>query len=235
MKSKLFKAFLTMLSVVLIVGCSVVFVSCNKLERKYKSNISEARYNYFYGEVGGYKMSFTSGVRESDFKLDGYHTENVEFGVLTIITPNEVEFVDDATFKIDYDNKTINGILEQNPFDLSLMADIGFVIQEVDNIKITFKMGDIEKLVELRDVTKIFNYNYDSAFDVFIENCKEELKQFVVDNEFQAEVYIKIMHDDTVDSGYYFLVRVVGRSGKILSAIINPISGEMLAKTNSNL
>lgn len=180
-------------------------------------------------------MSFTCGVRESDFKLDGYHTDTVEFGVLTVELPKDVEYSGSATFKLNYNNKVTSGKLEQNPFDLSLMADIGFIVQDVNSVDVSFTMGNNTTSITLNDVTSNFNYNYMSAYDIFIKHSENELKQFVVDNKFMAEVYIKIMHDNSIDSGYYYLVRVIGVKGTVLSAIINPITGEILAKTVSKL
>lgn len=226
---------LPVVSIIMIIVSCVLLVSCNTKDIEiYRENISEARYNYYYGEASGYKMSFTSGVRESDFKLDGYHTENIEFGVITIILPSDVEYSGVATYRLEYDNKLASGTLEENPFDGSLMADTGFVIDDIDIMKITFKMGDITKIITLDDMTRNFNYDYMGAFELFVDNA-DGITDYMIDGEFQAEVYIKIMHDDTIDSGYYYLIRVIGRDGKVLSGIVNPISGEILAVTSGKL
>lgn len=226
---------LPVVSIIMIIVSCVLLVSCNTKDIEiYRENISEARYNYYYGEASGYRMSFTSGVRESDFKLDGYHTENIEFGVITIILPSDVEYSGVATYRLEYDNKLASGTLEENPFDGSLMADIGFVIDDIDSMKIAFKMGDITKIITLDDMTRNFNYDYMGAFELFVDNA-DGITDYMIDGEFQAEVYIKIMHDDTIDSGYYYLIRVIGRDGKVLSGIVNPISGEILAVTSGKL
>ena len=222
-------------SVVLImmIISSICLISCkgNDMEL-YTNNISEARYNYYYAEANGYKVSFTAGVRESDFKLDGYHTDNVEFGVITIILPNDIDYSGVATYRLEYDNKLASGTLEKNPFDGSLMADVGFVI---DNVKmvLSFKMGDISMKFDMQDMSSNFNMDYMGAFELFVANT--DISEFVIDKEFQAEIYIKIMHDDTIDSGYYYLIRVIGRDGKVISGMINPISGELMAVTSSIL
>ena len=61
--------------------------------------------------------------------------------------------------------------------------------------------------------------------------------QTIHDNRLRKNdiIYIKIMHDDTIDSGYYYLIRVIGRDGKVISGMINPISGELMAVTSSIL
>lgn len=229
------KCFDLMFLTLLIMTSCFVLISCKKSDLEfYSESISEARYNYYFGEITGYEMSLTCGVRETDFRLDGYHTENIEFGVITIKIPTDIEFNNNATYRLDYGNKTTSGTLEQNPFDMSLMADIGFVIDE-DSVKITFKMDNIVKVLTLNNVTTNFNYNYISAFELFIKENSKGLKEFVDDGEFKAEVYIKIIHDNTIDSGYYFLIRVIGRNGKVLSGIVNPITGEILAVTNSKI
>lgn len=235
-KLKNYKLYLIFFSLCLILTMAFVLSSCGKRNIEiFRNNISEARYNFYTGEVGEYKVSLTCGVRESDFKLNGYHTTNVEFGVLTIVLPSDVEYTGSATYKIEYGNKTTSGNLEQNPFDFSLMADIGFIIKDIDEIKVTFKMGSITKFINLHDVTKNFNYNYDSALELFVNENYKELKSFVDGNELKAEVYIKIMYNNEIDSNYYYLIRVIGRQGNVLSGIVNPINGEILAVTSDKL
>ena len=212
---------------------SILLVSCNRNNMElYKANISEARYNYYYAEAQGYLVSFTSGIRESDFKLDGYHTENIEFGVITIILPKDIEYSGVATYRIEYDNKLASGTLEQNPFDGSLMADTGFAIDDVDLV-IKFKLGDVSMAFNMKDMSNNFNMDYVGALELFVNNV--DMDDFIVDKEFEAELYIKIMHDDTIDSVYYYLIRVIGRDGRVLSGMINPISGELMAVTSSTL
>ena len=112
---------LTSIIFVFMAISSILLVSCNRNNMElYKANISEARYNYYYAEAQGYLVSFTSGIRESDFKLDGYHTENIEFGVITIILPKDIEYSGVATYRIEYDNKLASGTLEQNPYQQNL-------------------------------------------------------------------------------------------------------------------
>ena len=229
------KVFMLAIVFVLLCGLSVCLVACKKDNMEmYLDNISEARYNYFCGEVAGYRVTFTAGMREQDFKLDGYHTDSIEFGVITIELPNDMEYSGVATYRLEYGNNVTSGTLEKNPFDGTFMADTGFVINDVDTMRISFKMGEVSKSIEMIDYSKNFNLNYSGAFAVFVENV-EGIEDFLVDDEFQAEVYIKIMHDDTIDVGYYFLIRVIGRSGKVLSGIVNPMNGEILAVTSSRL
>lgn len=218
---------------IMMIICSICLMSCKGDDMElYVNNISEARYNYYYAEANGYKVSFTAGVRESDFKLDGYHTDNIEFGVITVILPSDVNYSGFATYRLEYDNKLASGTLEKNPFDGSFMADVGFVI---DNAKIvlSIKMGDTSMKFDMRDMSSNFNMDYMGAFELFVANI--DINEFMVDKEFQAEVYIKIMHDDTIDSGYYYLIRVIGRDGKVISGMVNPISGELMAVTSSRL
>ena len=211
-------------------------ISCGKTNYDiFSKNLSEVRYNYFSGVVGEYLVSFTSGLRESDFKLNGYHTENVEFGILTITIPKGVEYVSSASYKLEYGNKLIGGTLEQNPFDLTLMADIGFIINDVEEMKVTFKMGDITKFITIKDVTKNFKLNYNSALNLFVEENYSKLEKLIVKGELQAEVYVKIMYDTTIDSNYYYLIRVISRTGETISGIVNPLTCEILAVTNGKI
>lgn len=224
------------LCLILVVLVTFILTSCGtKNINIFKNNLSEVRYNYYLGEASGYTFSFTSGLREVDYKIDGYHTNNIEFGIVTIKLPDDVKYSGNANFRLDYGNKTTSGKLEQNPFDLTLMADIGFIIEDYEEIKITFKMDNINKVLTLKDVTKTFNYDYDNALEKFIMENYDDLKSYITKNELKAEIYVKIMYDNTLDSKFYYLIRVVGRNGNVLSGIIDPMSGDILAATNSNI
>ena len=102
-------------------------------------------------------------------------------------------------------------------------------------MKVTFKMGDIIKYITVKDVTTTFELDYVEALNLFVENYYKKLEKFVNNKSLEAEVYVKIMYDTEIDSNYYYLIRVLGRSGETVSGIVNPISGEILAVTNGNI
>lgn len=213
----------------LIILCSIFLIGCSKIDVDiFSSEISEACYNYYLGETTGYTFTFMSGSRKNDYKLDGYHTENIEFGIITIIIPEDVEFVS-ATYKIYYGNKTFMGELEQNPFDSSLMADIGFVIKDLTQVSILLSMGSISKYVTLNSISSSFKINYMEALELFVNESVNELKDLVDNNKLNGEVYIKIKFNKEIDSNYYYLIRVLGRQGKSVTGIVNPVTCEILA------
>ena len=161
--------------------------------------------------------------------LDGYHTDNIQFGILTITLPSDVSFVEGATYKIYYGNKTYMGDLEQNPFDFSLMADTGFMIQNLANISVLFTMNGSSKYVTIDNITNTFNLDYNEALDLFVKGACDKLSPFVDGNKLLGEVYIKIKYNKEIDSNFYYLIRVIDRVGNTVTGMINPITKELLA------
>jgi membrane carboxypeptidase/penicillin-binding protein len=74
--------------------------------------------------------------------------------------------------------------------------------------------------------------SYRECVDILIKQYNDELKTFF-DEEFEGEVYIKIMDDyDKYSSDYYYYVSVVGRGGSSINMIISPETGKILAIGN---
>ena len=67
------------------------FIGCTdkKLNSYLENNIAEIREFVVFGQNDNLSASLMCGKREIDYKMDGYATSLIEFGVITIIFKNQ--------------------------------------------------------------------------------------------------------------------------------------------------
>ena len=219
----------------LIIGCCVLSGCSNSLEKQIWNNIAEIREFVVYGKDEGVSVSLICGRRESEYKMNGYATDLIPFGVLTITYDNiDALDISEAKYTLYVGTEKFVGDLVQNPFDQTLVADIGTIVNKDANISVDIWVENKKTSLKLKNIDEDWGITSSECIDILIEHYKNQLKSFVND-EFMAEVYIKIMNDyDMYGSDFYYYVSVIGRSGSSLSMIISPKTGDILA-SNSNI
>ena len=222
--------FFVLIGALLISGCQ------SSLERKVWDNIAEIRQFVVYGKEEGISASLTCGRREFEYKLNGYATDLIEFGVITIMLDDidKINF-ESADYVLFVGTKKYEGDLQKNPFDNTLVADIKKIVSYTENISLELYI-DKEKIdsLKLKRVDADWQITYDDCVALLVGQYKKELKSLIKKSEFEGEVYIKILNDfDKNINDFYYYVSVVGRSGDTLSIIISPKTGNILACNNT--
>jgi hypothetical protein len=216
---------------VLILINSFLLTGCDNYYKLSKSNIAEIRHNIFVGSSDNFDITFMSGKREKDYVINGYNTELIDFGIVTITLTNTDINVETPSFALTIETLRYEEVLEKNPFDGTYVADIGVVVNnDLPNISIKIFMGDIVEEATLTNISKSWELDSYGALKLACKSLKEELKP-LIQNEFQGEVYIKIIKDTIVDDGsYYWYINFAGRNGVYHNIIINPLTSVILAK-----
>ena len=112
MKKKMFLIFVA----ILVVACSVVFVSCNKDKTPTeRGNISRTISAFYAGENDNFAVSIQSGKREKNFMADGKAVDVVDFTELTIL-PLKVHDCEEYVFVINGESATLSGKVKGNEF-----------------------------------------------------------------------------------------------------------------------
>lgn len=198
-------------------------VGCNtSLEEKISQNVSEYRQNFFIGVGEQFSATFTDGKRESEFVTNGEKTPLVDFGVIVVKTQNLSQ--KDFVFKIN--EEEIKGTLEVNPFDNSLVVDLKRKVDKDDQLTLTID-GESVALVCL---SKDWKVDYNSAFDIFVHKNKKVLASCCSKDNFEGEIYIKLVSDKQDMSNIYYYVLCVTKKGDIIANLIDVSSGEILQK-----
>ena len=216
--------------VLIMINC-LLLGGCNKLYKVTKSSISEVRHNVFVGSSDNVDITFMSGKREKDYVINGYNTELINFGIVTITIKNQNLEIKDPTFALTIDTLRYEELLEKNPFDGTYVADIGVIVDNsLPSMSIKVFMGEIVEEITLNNLSHNWKVDHYEALKISCKELKDNLKP-LIQNEFLGEVYIKIIKDTIVDDGsYYWYVNFVSRNGIYHSTIINPLTSEILAK-----
>lgn len=221
--------FVLMCVSVLLSGCM------SSLERKLHENIAEHREFVLYGKNDDMSVSLMCGVRESDYKINGYATEIIEFGVLTVTIDSENIVKENSEYILFVGTEKYSGMFEINPFDESLVADIKEIVDKNANVSVVIKLESGDVALKLQNVDSDWVIDSEDCFKIVADKYKDELKKFINNGNFEGEIYVKIMNDekDLVED-FYFLISLYGRTGKSINIILSPKTGEILA-SNTNV
>lgn len=215
--------------------CVIVLSSCgNKYENMLKNNTAEVRKYLLEAKDDQMNVSLILGLREKNYIVNGYATDLIEFGVLTF------EFSDygnidknSASYELLVGTQKFAGILQENPFDKTLVADIKKMIDPTKKVTAKIISGEFSKEIELKFINKDWSVDSDNVYEIVAKKMKNELSQLSNKNTFEGEVYIKIINDADINvSDYYWYVSIIGRGGKRLSLIISPKTKEIMAVNN---
>ena len=214
----------------LIINCFLL-TGCNKTYKSALSTISEIRYNIFAGCSDHFDVTFMSGRREKDYVINGYNTELIDFGIVTISVKDPDAQINNPRFSLTINTLRYDDILEKNPFDGTYVADIKNIIDDdLNSITLKLFMGDIVEELTLQNLS--INWKVDSKKALKIA-CKELSKELapLITNMFLGETYIKIIKDTIINNdSYYWYVNFASRNGIYHSIIIDPMTSEILAK-----
>ena len=215
----------------LLILMTVVFSACgaDKIDLV-KANIAEVRYNVFSGENEEYTATFMSGERENPYIVNGVKEDIVEFGMLTIkYKSSDMPIVAQYTLKID--EQEFKGNLEYNKYDGTLMVDIGKIVSDNAVIELTVTTDNGDSKCTISPKTENLEITWASALEIAVEEFGDEINDFITKGNFNGEVYIKIITDlNSSFDDYYWYVSIVGSNGNSMGVIIDPHSGEVIAK-----
>ena len=205
----------------------------SSLNQMVRNNIAELREFVVYGKEEDISVSLMCGYREVNYKINGYATELIEFGVITINILGNAD-KEDGKYILFVGTQKYDGDLVINPIDGSLVADIGKIVDKDANMSIQVKLQEEEYDLKLNSVNSNWVVDEQECIKILLKKYKSDLKRFVNNGVFEGEVYIKIMNDEqALIADFYYLISVYGRSGKSINVMVSPNTGEILAsKTN---
>lgn len=223
------------LFLLLICGIFCLTACTNKYENLLISNTAEVREFMMEGAATSVKASLICGKREKDYKLNGYASELIEFGVLTFTLDNVQDYDETiAKYILNVGTLRYDGALEKNPFDGTLVADIKRIIDKNENVSVKLIIGEYLQDIPLKLIGADFKVQSEDVYKIVASKYKNQLKAISVNNVFEGELYIKIINDaDEYKGDYYWYVSLLTRKGGKLSLIISPYTSEILASTDT--
>ena len=218
--------------VMLLCTCVIFIDACSpKTLALVQENIAEVHYNIYAGASDEVSCTYSAGKREIDYKLNGYATELIDFGLITFVVNNPNVVADAPSFELSYGKVKTEGVLEQNPYDGSYVADIKQIITTPTEMIATIKLGSYVKNITLYAISPAWKITYNDALQIATKHANKTLKTLVSNNEFLGETHIKIL-TDTSGNGldtYYWFVSFLGRQGTKVAVLIDTMTGAVLA------
>lgn len=227
MEAKMKKIFL---GTILVVIC-LVFSACgtDKVDIAL-SNLAEVRYNVFSAENDNFIATFMSGKRENPYIVNGICEDVVDFGMLTVKYKVEDRPMV-AQYKLKINEQEFTGNLEYNTYDGTLMVDINRTVDDDANIELTVITDKEEISITLTPKTKDLEITWRSALEIAINELGDTYQSYINKGKLNGEMYVKVITDlnGSFDT-YYWYVSVVGYNGSTNGVIIDPHTGEVIAK-----
>lgn len=218
------------LGTVLVIIC-LVFSACgtDKVDLAL-SNLAEVRYNVFSAENEKLTATFMSGQRENPYIVNGICEDVIEFGMLTIKYKTEDRPMV-AQYKLKVNEQEYTGNLEYNTYDGTLMVDINKVVDDDATVELTIITNQEEITITLAPKTKDLEITWRSALEIAISEWGDTFQNYISKGKLNGEVYVKIITDlnGSFDT-YYWYVSIVGYNGSTNGVIIDPHTGDIIAK-----
>lgn len=213
--------------------CLITFSACKKTELDLKNYVIEQRENLFTASDDLYNVSFSTGLRESDYNFDGIVNEKVPFGVLTLTRNNNLPLANDTyTYVVTINEESYTGFLEKSNTNNSYTTDleVNTTGDEIINVQISFTGYTFNQ--NLTNTSSEFQVDTNTALDIAEKELKDDINNLIQDKNVKIEVVMKIMKDYSSAElkNYYWYVGIISNNGDTIGILIDANSGEIIAK-----
>lgn len=224
------KKFAILSILALMIFC---FSACRTNNINLNDYVIESRENLFTACDNLYSVSFSTGMRESDYNFDGIVNKMIPFGVLTLTRNENIPLANDTySYIVKIDDKSYSGFLQKSNNDNSYSADleVNTIGNEKINVQISFTGYTFNK--DLENTSANFQVDHFSALKVAEKELKQNIKNLSSDKNVKIEVVMKVMKDysNTELKSYYWYVGIVATNGESMGILINANNGEVIAK-----
>lgn len=190
-------------------------------------NTSEMGEQCFSGKKDMTILKLMTGQRENPYSLNGKHEENKDFALLIFKTAETN--VESPTYIININGTSYNGILEQNPYDNTFVADLGISVPQNAEITATVAIKNTEYEFELSNINSAWQISFEKAREIGIVALKEDLENCLKGKDLNCELYVKAITDTKGTlSSYFYHVSFIDSNGNSKGVVIDVNTGEIL-------
>ena len=215
---------------IILIIVIVVFLSgcAGGIEKDMWDNMSEYREVMLQGRAEGVYATLISGLREKDYKMDGVSTEKIPFGVITVDLSCGAS--ESYSYNLFVGTKKYEGVFGINPHNNTLIADIGQCVDANENVVMDIVGGDSKISVKLKNVNLNWTISAIDCVEILLGKYKSQIKSLYDNNDFMAEVYLKIIDEwDKYGEEFFLYISIVAKDDRCISMLISPYTGDILA------
>lgn len=209
--------------ILLVLMIPFLLTGCNK-ETTLENNMSEITKIYFTAQTDKASANISVGEREEFYIIDGKHGKNLDFSLISLkfenlLPENQIEV------KVNINNVSTNVLLELNPANHYYMADLGYKLNENDNISLNYK--DIT--LNFENVSQDFEVDYNQALKIAKEELGDNINNYYQNSQFKGEGYLRILAgQDEENQGLFWVLTIVGENGQKNDIVISVIDGKVI-------
>lgn len=210
----------------------IMFSACGKSKIDLSTYLIEERETLFTGTGSVYNVTYSGGMREENYSIDGEVGTLVPFGVITLTrTDGEPLANDTYNYTVTINDQTYTGVMESSSVN-SYSADIA-VNAPVDakiSVKIDFTGYRFE--ADLTNTSNLWTVDKKTALNVANNELQESVKNILSTKGTKIEVVTKILKDYSSSEvgAYYWYVGVVSTNGETLGLLLDANTSEIIAK-----
>ena len=206
--------------------------ACGKVSVDLNDYLIEERNHLFTANDDLYSVSLSTGMRESDYNLDGVVGEKVEFGVLTFSrNDNNPLSNDQYSYVVKINEESVSGNLEKNPVNNSYVIDLEMSVPVDATVAVQINFTGYTFKETLTNTSSDFTVDSTTALTIANKELKTELEN-ITSNNTNIEVVMKILKDssNTELNNYFWYIGVVSTTGDTLGILIDANTSEVIAK-----
>lgn len=212
--------------------CLFGLTACKSSKIDLTNYLIEERNCLFTAEDDDYSVTFSTGLREKNYALDGVKNEMMDFAVLTLARIDRQPILtSECQYVLTINDEVLRGQLTKSDLDNTFSCDLEKFVSNDSSIhvKIDFQGYTFEK--DLTNTTGEFTVDKTAAIKLANGELGEELNNFNKDkNNFEAVMKIVKDYSTSDVKNYYWYVGVVAKNGETLGVLIDAVSGEVIAK-----
>ncbi|HHW90621.1 MAG TPA: hypothetical protein GX745_06965 [Clostridiales bacterium] len=219
---------------ILFALCLINMGCGGKIPPQIKDNLSEVRVNIYEFSNDNMSVNIITGEREDPYVLDGTAKGMTEYTVITMIPENPDNISAEITYNylLKTGKKDYSGSFSMHPFGNSYAAEIGEKI-DVKSVQLSVNATkddwNFEENVVLESILTNEMIDWEEALLIGADSLKDATASMYDKKTLKAEVYVKLLCDPLGKTSDHFWYVAFADGKKIVSALIDPISKEILA------
>ena len=227
-KKQMLVAGVTLLTVTVVLVVSLVGFGGTTLKQRALDNISEARFFMHQAENINLRVQFFSGVRETNYEIDGVATGTTPFALLNV-EPRNISHIDDqelrGTLQIG-DAAAVEVVLERNQYGRNFAIDLGKHVKPCCQIVFTLNLANDNVVFTLAPSMAEDAIGWEQALEIAVDNLADVLSAAT-----SFETYVKII-TDLQNLGAFWFVQFATNTGDTHFTVITP-TGELIGQSEA--
>lgn len=198
---------------VMILVCMSVATACSNLSEKYARSMSDMRQDLLVYAGNDYEVTVVTGMRESEFSMDGESTDKIEYTVITI-TPLIAVSVVTVTVSINEVLYELNA--DQHPLGSTYSVEI----------EDTLQVNSLDMEISGTSLTAI------SVLPAEYISIEEALTvaSMSLDLDNADEIYLRLIENPVTSDGMYYWYIAVYQDDSLSAVLVDIASGDIMAE-----